>query len=69
MMCDVDVALLDDAMDEATGEVNAALLAFRCGEISEAERDAALACWKKTHAYWIAVRLARRTADEPGASA
>jgi hypothetical protein len=28
-----------------------------------------LACWKKTHAYWIAVRLARRTADEPGASA
>jgi hypothetical protein len=68
-MCDADVALLDEAMDEATDEVNAAVLAFLCGEISEAERDAALARWKKTHAYWIGVRLARRAADESRASA
>lgn len=64
MMCDADVALLDEAMDEATDEVNAAQLAFLCGEISEAERNAALARWKRTHAYWMGIRLARRAAHE-----
>ncbi|MCC2653142.1 MAG: hypothetical protein K0R61_4235 [Microvirga sp.] len=69
MMSDADVALLDEAMGEATEEVKAALLAFLCGEISEAERDAALARWKRTHAFWMGVRLARRAAHELTASA
>jgi hypothetical protein len=65
MMSDADVALLDEAMGEATEEVKAALLAFLCGEIS----DAALARWKRTHAFWMGVRLARRAAHELTASA
>ena len=69
MMCDADIAVLDEIMEEATDEVNATVLAFLCGEVGEAERDAALARWKKTHAYWMGVRLARRAADESRASA
>jgi len=69
MMCDADVALLDEAMDEATDEVNAAVLAFLCGEITEAERDAALARWRKTHAYWMGIRLRRRAASKARESA
>lgn len=69
MMCDADMAVLDEIMEEATSEVNVALLAFRCGEVSEAERDAALACWRKTHEYWMGIRLARRAGDEAGVSA
>lgn len=69
MMCDADIAVLDEIMEEATGEVNATVLAFLCGEVCEAERDAALARWKRTHAYWMGVRLTRRATDEAGASA
>ncbi|MCB8822299.1 hypothetical protein [Microvirga rosea] len=69
MMCDADIAVLDEIMEEATDEVNATVLAFLCGEVGEAERDAALARWKRTHAYWMGVRLARRAADDPRASA